>query len=215
MHVEIPFATEEAGVTVPHGALNDAEAQPAGRWLGKRRSAGTGDSERVRAAAMEILDQGILLLQGLSPDEYRRRSPVAFNACIGGHYRHCLDHFLSLLRGGGDGWVDYDHRDRDPRIESDPVFALELTRRMRRQIEWMPAGALEARVRVRCEVSYAHGSSPVTGATLGRELAYCIAHAIHHFAIIAVIARMMEIPLPQHFGVAPSTVEHQRALRVG
>jgi len=49
--------------------------------------------------------------------------PIAFNASIGGHYRHCLDHFTSLLRGLDAEAVDYDHRERDARIESQPGFA--------------------------------------------------------------------------------------------
>ena len=27
-------------------------------------------------------------------------------------------------------WWDYDHRERDPRIESDPAFAVEILRRL-------------------------------------------------------------------------------------
>ena len=37
MHAEITFTTAEPAGLTPHGALNDAEAQPSGRWAGKRR----------------------------------------------------------------------------------------------------------------------------------------------------------------------------------
>jgi hypothetical protein len=57
-------------------------------------------------------------------------------------------------------------------------------------------------------VSYAQGHSPLTGSTFGRELVYCIAHAIHHYALISIMARLMEVKLPEHFGFAPSTVAH-------
>jgi len=148
------------------------------------------------------------LLRALSAETYTRRVPLAFNACIGGHYRHCLDHFTSLLRGLDADTVDYDHRERDVRIESQPGFALALTQQMRAQLERLPLGALDTRVRARCEVSYAHGDSPVTGSTFGRELVYAIAHAIHHYALVSVMARLMDAKLPEHFGVAPSTVAH-------
>ena len=72
--------------------------------------------------------------------------------------------------------------------------------------------AASTRVRARCEVSYAPGDSPVTGSTVGREMVYAIAHAIHHFALISVMARMMGVKLPEHFGVAPSTVAHEAKL---
>ena len=166
------------------------------------------DARRIVNAAIALLAQGEDLLRVLSGENYTRRIPLAFNACIGGHYRHCLDHFTSLMRSLDADEVDYDHRERDGRIESQPDFALALTRQMRAQLERLPLGLLETPVRARCEVSYAHGDSPVTGSTFGREMVYAIAHAIHHYALISVMARLMDAKLPEHFGVAPSTVVH-------
>lgn len=166
------------------------------------------DAHRILEAAVAILGQGEDLLRSLSTENYTRRVPLAFNACIGGHYRHCLDHFTSLLRGLDAESVDYDHRERDIRIESQPEFALALTREMRTHLEKLPTRALESQVQARCEVSYAHGDSPITGSTVGRELVYCIAHAIHHYALISIMARVLDLQLPEHFGVAPSTVAH-------
>lgn len=166
------------------------------------------DARRILDAATTILAQGEDLLRSLSAESYTLRVPLAFNACIGGHYRHCLDHFTSLLRGLDADAVDYDHRERDVRIESEPGFALALTQQMRTRLETLPIGALDAAVNARCDVSYVHGDSPLTGSTFGRELVYCIAHAIHHYALIAIMARLMEVKLPDYFGVAPSTVAH-------
>lgn len=168
------------------------------------------DARRIIAAAASILAQGEDLLDALSVEDYTRRVPLAFNGCIGGHYRHCLDHFTSLLRGVDTDEVDYDHRERDARTESQPDFALALTRQMRARLEQLPPGMLDAPMKARCEVSYAHGDSPVTGSTLGREMVYAIAHAIHHYALISVMARLMDVMVPDHFGVAPSTVAHQK-----
>jgi len=172
------------------------------------------DRRRIIDAALAILAQGEILLQELSPESYTQRVPLVFNACIGGHYRHCLDHFMSLLRGCDADEVDYDHRERDVRIESQQQFALVRTREIRAQLEQLPLAAIDASVRARCEVSYAHGDSRTTGSTLGREMVYAIAHAIHHYALISVMARLMDASLPDHFGVAPSTVAHQKATGV-
>ncbi len=166
---------------------------------------------RILAAAMDILRQGEDLLATLSAEAYTQKVPVAFNGSIGGHYRHCLDHFTSLLRGLNSDIVDYDHRERDPRIERDPEFALGLTRRMRTTLEQLNPATLAMSVSARCEVSYDHGNSPVAQSSLGRELVYAIAHGIHHYALISVMARVMNAELPPHFGVAPSTVAHQKA----
>src|SRR5881296_2492482 len=201
---------------VANGSAINSRPYPNGRWqpiaLQPSDFAAPADAfddaRRIVNAAIAILDQGEDLLRALSAETYTRRVPLAFNACIGGHYRHCLDHFTSLLRGLDADEVDYDHRERDARIESQPDFALALTQQMRAQLERLPRGALDAPVRARCEVSYAHGDSPVTGSTFGRELVYAIAHAIHHYALISVMARLMDAQLPEHFGVAPSTVAH-------
>ncbi|MDB6066416.1 MAG: DinB family protein [Pedosphaera sp.] len=145
----------------------------------------------------------------LKPETYNRKNVIVFNASIGGHYRHCLDHFTSLLRGLNQAEINYDQRDRDARIETQPAFALNLTRQMRQALEQLTSDSLETRVTARCEVSYRHGDSPRTYSTCGRELVYAIAHAIHHYALISVMSRLMEIKLPPHFGIAPSTVAHQ------
>ena len=74
-------------------------------------------------SAIEILRQGETLLLRLDDEKYTRRLPAVFTSAIGGHYRHCLDHFDCLLSGVAAGEVDYDHRRRDPRIENDRAFA--------------------------------------------------------------------------------------------
>ncbi len=203
-----------------NGGAITSDPFPNGRWVPTRFQPSDftiadehfDDARRIPDAAIAILAQGEDLLSALSSENYTRRVPLAFNACIGGHYRHCLDHFTSLLRGLDGDEVDYDHRERDARIESQPDFALALTQQMRAQLEKLPLGALDAPVRVRCEVSYAHGDSPVTGSTFGREMVYSIAHAIHHYALISVMARLMDAKLPEQFGVAPSTVAHEKGI---
>lgn len=167
------------------------------------------DSRRILAAAVAILAQGEELLRALSLENYTTRVPLAFNASIGGHYRHCLDHFTSLLHGLDSDEVDYDHRDRDVRIETQPEFALAVTLQLRERLEQVLPASLDAPLKARCEVSYAQGNPPATGSSLGRELVYAIAHAIHHYALISIMARLMEAKLPANFGVAPSTVTHQ------
>ena len=172
-----------------------------------------GDGERILAAAVQILTEGEDLLRAITLERYTKRVPLAFNGSIGGHYRHCLDHFTSLVRALESDEVDYDRRERDPRIETEPSFALNLTRQMREHLQQLTSEDLAKPVRTRCEVSYMHGDSPLTVSTYGRELVYAIAHAIHHYALISVMARLLEVVLPLHFGVAPSTVAHQSAIK--
>ncbi len=170
----------------------------------------TQDADRVRAAADAILAQSEQLLQILPVEAYRHRLPEVFHGSIGGHVRHCLEHFQSLIDGWDRAHVDYDHRARDVRLELEPEQALRRTRLLRARLRQIRSEELFSPVTVRCEVSYAHGDSPVTHSSVGREFVYAIAHAIHHFALISVMARLQDLALPAEFGVAPSTVAHQR-----
>ena len=76
------------------------------------------ESQELIQSVLETLDQGEALLTQLSNQDYTRQVPVAFNASIGGHYRHCLDHFRSLLDSATDGDLNYDHRERGTSIGS-------------------------------------------------------------------------------------------------
>jgi len=192
----------------------DVPNQPRlGEWRGRLNEVGLySDARRVLAAALGMLEQGEDLLRVLTQEVYTRRVHAAFNASIGGHFRHCLDHFSSLLRACESEMVDYDHRARDPRIENDPHWACRETRALKQVLESMEPEALDDAVLVRCEVSYERGESPVTRSTLGRELVYAIAHGIHHFALISVMARLQGVVLPPDFGMAPSTVTHRATL---
>lgn len=162
----------------------------------------------ILAGVREILGQGELLLGALNDDAYTRRIPGAFNASIGGHYRHCLDHFRSLIASLDAGELNYDQRARDPRIESERAFALGETRAILRSFATVPETWLDLSVRVRSKVSYGPDEAPVMPSTLGREIMYVVAHAIHHYALIGVMCGLQGVTVPAGFGVAPSTVKH-------
>ncbi|MBL9129388.1 MAG: hypothetical protein JNL97_17180 [Verrucomicrobiales bacterium] len=168
-----------------------------------------GEARRVLASAAALLEQGERLVLALPREAYGRKIAVAFDASIGAHLRHCLDHFASLLAGADTDWVDYDHRARDAKLETDPEFAARQIRALRGIVEDWDPEALEGPVRVRCAVSYDKDRSPTTRSTLGREFVYAIAHGIHHFALIAIMARLQGVELPSDFGVAPSTVAYR------
>ncbi len=57
----------------------------------------TNEDRELIQAVIETLQQGETLLADISDVTYTCKVPGAFNASIGGHYRHCLDHFRILL----------------------------------------------------------------------------------------------------------------------
>jgi hypothetical protein len=160
-------------------------------------------------AVLETLSQGEILLQSIDDDEYVSKVPMAFNASIGGHYRHCLDHFRSLLDSAFVGDLDYDHRERGTPIEHDRKAALNATRELRAGYEELDPAFLNRPIAVTCKTSYGTDESQISISTVGREIMYSVAHAVHHYALIGVMGGIQGIKLPAGFGVAPSTLKHQ------
>lgn len=160
-------------------------------------------------AVREVLAQGEVLLRGLDDDLYTRKVPQVFDAAIGGHYRHSLDHFSCVFEGMERGMADYDARARDARVETDRDCALARTISLLMATEALDDASLDAPFRVRCRVSYAADCSALAESTVGRELMFCVVHAIHHHALIGVMGTLMGLTLPPGFGVAPSTIAHR------
>jgi DinB family protein len=162
----------------------------------------------LQDALTEVLRQGESLLNSVSDREYTRKLPTVFGSTVGEHYRHCLDHFQSLLQGLDADEINYDRRERNPRIEKDRNFALAETQRMLRRFASIPTPFLDCPINVRSKVNYDLIAVPSIGSTVGRELMYAVAHAIHHYALIAVMCGLLEVPVPTGFGVAPSTLKY-------
>jgi hypothetical protein len=162
-------------------------------------------------SVIEILLQGENLLAEMNDANYTRQIPVAFNASIGGHYRHCLDHFRSLLDAAEHGDLNYDLRERGTLVETDRFAALNATRELRAGYEKLNPTLLSRPLAVTCKTSYSTSGSQMSPSTVGREIMYSVAHAVHHYALIGIMGGLMELPMPTGFGVAPSTLKHQLA----
>lgn len=169
------------------------------------------DGQELIESVIETLQQGETLLAGITDETYTQKVPIAFNASIGGHYRHCLDHFRSLLDSAMDGDLNYDHRERDTLIEKDRYAALNATRALRESYERLDPIFLLRPLGVTCKTRYATDGSQASSSTVGREIMYSVAHAVHHYALIGVMAGILGLHIPPGFGVAPSTLKHQAA----
>lgn len=168
-------------------------------------------TESLITATQGILQQGLALLDECQPRTYSQVAPQPYGASIGQHFRHVLDHFLCLASSIGTGTVNYDHRSRNRLIET----SLEHARSHTEMLIWL-FGTLTERecgqpCVVECSVEYGDGGAGTTVSTLGRELAYCISHAVHHFAIMKLICAQVDVRVDDEFGVAPSTLKYRAA----
>jgi uncharacterized damage-inducible protein DinB len=163
-------------------------------------------------SVIEVLNQGETLLAEIENDDYIRKLPGALNASIGGHYRHCLDHFRSLLQAASADGLNYDHRERGTPVESDRFAALNATRELRTAYQRLSVPCLSRKLHVTCKTSYATNDSQTAGSTVAREVMYVVAHAVHHYALIGIMGGMLGLKMPDGFGVAPSTVKFRSGL---
>jgi len=160
-------------------------------------------------SVIEVLNQGETLLAEIEDEDYIRKLPGAFNASIGGHYRHCLDHFRRFVESATADSLNYDHRERGTLVESDRFAALNATRELRIAYQRLPVACLSRKLLVTCKTSYATNHSQTAASTVAREIMYVIAHAVHHYALIGIMGGMQGLKMPAGFGIAPSTVKFQ------
>jgi hypothetical protein len=166
-------------------------------------------TSRVLVQSVEdVLLQGLELLESVGGETYRRILPTPYSASIGKHYRHVLDHFTSLARGLQASVINYDERPRDVMLENFVEIAKDATISL---IEELANSDLDPSAP--CSVTYSvgyHEDQPIhICSTVGREISYCVSHAIHHFAIIRLVCAELGVTLPVEFGVAPSTLKHR------
>ncbi len=165
----------------------------------------------LMSAVEDVLLQGCTLLTSVSSEVYIRREDGPHGASLGAHYRHVLDHFLCLLEGLETGQIDYDQRRRSPEIENSTAEALFVTEDLIRKFRELPADVLQRDCTVIYSVGYGESDAQAVSSNVAREAMFCVGHAIHHYAILKLLAAGMAVTLPYEFGVAPSTLKHLEA----
>ena len=146
-----------------------------------------------------------MLVARVSDDLFTATTPMSPRGSIGGHLRHVLDFYWSLLTGIEKGKIDYNQRERNTLIEQDRLVAVERIRSTIDRLAELADLELHEQMLVsgECADSWSRSSAK-------RELDFLLSHTIHHYSLIAMILRLHEIDPGEEFGVAPSTLRHWR-----
>lgn len=158
--------------------------------------------ENISKSVIEQLGKLQTIIQELGDDMYTRHIPIMYDASVGMHARHIIEMYLCLLKAVKlQVPVDYDARDRDVKIETDPAFASE-------QISMICQKISKTNFEESLEVVCHNMRVP---SNYQRELLYQIEHSIHHMALIKTGLRSLDIIIEDEtFGVAPSTITHKQ-----
>lgn len=174
--------------------------------LGRKRQM---DTPELVMAAQDVLLQGLGLLFELRDHAYSHVVAAPFNASVGQHYRHVLEHFQSLIMGIRAGEINYDTRERNPRLQGEVTYASIATCDVLRALKRYSEETLALPCKVINSVGYGAATPSTLESNVSRELAYCIGHAIHHYAIVRLICHEIGVTVPTEFGIAPSTLRHK------
>ncbi|SHG85931.1 hypothetical protein [Flagellimonas flava] len=155
-------------------------------------------------SSIATLEQFKEILLQLPEECYSKSCKVLSDATIGQHTRHIIELYLCLINGYENADVSYDRRERNRRIEQELPFAVE-------QLTSIQSTLQKPNKTVR--VSYELGDAETClESNYYREVMYNLEHTIHHHALIKVgILFFTDIPLPESFGIAPSTLQHRQA----
>jgi len=161
---------------------------------------------QLQKAAHPIFVQLIDSVKQLSDDQYCQPCSSLSGNRVGQHVRHIIELFQSLEKGYSVGHVNYERRNRDPEIEMNRELACELLKAIFERLE------RENKDLVLMANFNEHSDQYLEiGTNYYREIAYNLEHAIHHMALMRVgITEISNIRLSKNFGMAVSTIKHQK-----
>lgn len=163
----------------------------------------------ITLSAYHILDQLDIVIKQLEENDFKKPLEVLSASTIGQHARHTLEFFICLIDAKNHGVVNYDNRKHDQLIESDPTLARSVIKSVR---EFLEKETVDFDLELQANYHAEQEESVKIRSNFHRELAYNIEHAIHHMALIKIGVKnhFSYVDLPEHFGVASSTVRYQK-----
>lgn len=157
--------------------------------------------------AISVLEDAKVFLKSIQNDDYSQPIELMSFSTIGMHTRHFIEFFQCLITQECNCNINYADRKRDLRIESDSDFALET-------IDWIVEKLPTLDLNKDLQLCIENDSRQFVKSNIAREIVYNIEHVIHHLAILKIALKIQcpNLRLPNNFGVAPSTLAHQRKL---
>lgn len=162
----------------------------------------------VTELSISILQQLKRHLLQLQSQEYAQRLAIFNGSSIGGHTRHVIEFYDSLLQGMEVGEVNYDARQRDMQIEENLGYALATIDKIISKL--LNFNDLDKCVKLSAKIGTM--VSPAITTSFEREAIYLIEHSIHHFALIRIglQTNFTKVNIEPEFGVAFSTIEFRK-----
>jgi len=159
-------------------------------------------------ATINSLTQVVDSLMYLNGVQHPQAKDIYRSLNIGRHVRHIHDHFLALEKGRENQLINYNLRNRDSAIEKDLGYAIIAFNKLILNVRLLDNN--DEKVEIISEIDCTLTISQSFSSSFSRELLYLINHTIHHIAYIKLLLKSVNIDLPEHIGIAPSTASFLR-----
>jgi hypothetical protein len=158
----------------------------------------------------KLMGQLLEVARQIHDEDFRKTLVILNGASIGKHFRHTIEFFQILAQAVPDGKINYDQRMHSELIESEVSVATNVLERLKGEFS-----VERADFSLMLETSYALKQDQNIQLTTSfyREIAYNLEHATHHMALmkIGIQEAFSYVRLPDHFGVASSTIRHENS----
>lgn len=164
----------------------------------------------VITGCIDELQQGILLLHNLSDSDYTYLATPYVDSSIGEHFRHVLDLFHALMLSSHHDLIDYNQRRRGHRVEKNRELAIKELETIIHWLIHLPTSDLAQPVSLITEVCPHKQHDQVMQSSFEREITFASLHASHHYALMKVITKVLNVSTHTSFGFAPTTSSYLR-----
>ena len=165
----------------------------------------------IKEALASLLDQVEDVLAQIDHTELTSPIKAFSGSSIGQHFRHAIEFMQCLLNGYNHGRVNYDLRKRSIDLETNTQLLIEQIHVIKQFLD-----VCDVNRSLELCLNYDPQSEETIciPTNLEREFAYNIEHIIHHMALVKIGMREIcpQIKVPPGFGIAISTIKHQRSI---
>ncbi|MGI9286643.1 MAG: hypothetical protein ACR2P1_14755 [Pseudomonadales bacterium] len=166
----------------------------------------------VIASNVAALRTGRGIIAELGDEHYNFVCSPYTTSSIGSHFRHIIDHYECLFAGLTNCHIDYDQRARDPLVEQHTQHALQQLDAIVDAVQALHSAVnLDPNLKLSVSLCTAMDRTRETAfeSTLLRELVFLHGHTTHHFSLVAMLMRLIDLPVDDTLGIAPSTLAYQ------
>jgi hypothetical protein len=161
----------------------------------------------IRNTLIEL--NSVLML--LDDKQFSKPLTIFSGSSIGMHARHIIEFYQCVLfQYEKEQVINYDKRARDLLLQSNLDYFTFTVNILIKKLGELDKNRLDSPLSITNDSE--HGHADIINSNLARELHYNLEHTIHHAAFIkiGILSLMPDVELPETFGIAPSTLRHQK-----